>query len=92
MANFDEDIRRITNEVLQDGTVDRIIREKVTVEIENSLNGRFQCIKNITAMLMELNEQERLKVEGVVTGILMAKQIESENKSKQDNEPGKYQK
>ena len=30
MANFDEDIRRITNEVLQDGTVDQIIREKVT--------------------------------------------------------------
>ena len=37
MANFDEDIRRITNEVLQDGTVDQIIREKVT----DGIKGQF---------------------------------------------------
>lgn len=34
MANFDEDIKRITEEVLQDGTVDQIIREKVTKGFE----------------------------------------------------------
>lgn len=28
MANFDEDIKRITDEILSDGTVDQIIREK----------------------------------------------------------------
>lgn len=37
MANFDEDIRRITNEVLQDGTVDQIIREKVTDGIKGAI-------------------------------------------------------
>ena len=41
MANFDEDIRRITNEVLQDGTVDRIIREKVTDGIEKAIVASF---------------------------------------------------
>ena len=29
MANFDEDIKRITDEILSDGTVDQIIRENV---------------------------------------------------------------
>ena len=29
MANFDEDIKRITNELMKDGTIDEIIREKV---------------------------------------------------------------
>lgn len=38
MANFDEDIRRITNEVLQDGTVDQIIWEKVTDGIKGAIS------------------------------------------------------
>lgn len=41
MANFDEDIKRITNEVLSDGTVDRIIREKVTDGIEKAIVASF---------------------------------------------------
>ena len=41
MANFDEDIRRITNEVLQDGTVDQIIREKVTDGIKGAISDSF---------------------------------------------------
>ena len=41
MANFDEDIRRITNEGLSDGTVDRIIREKVTDGIEKAIVASF---------------------------------------------------
>ena len=44
MANFDEDIRRITNEVLQDGTVDQIIREKVTDGIKGG-NFRFPWLR-----------------------------------------------
>ena len=42
MANFDEDIRRITNEVLQDGTVDQIIREKVTDGIKGAISDSLQ--------------------------------------------------
>ena len=30
MANFDEDIKRITDEILSDGIVDHIIREKLS--------------------------------------------------------------
>lgn len=41
MANFDEDIRRITNEILEDGTVDQIIREKVTDGIEKAISDSF---------------------------------------------------
>lgn len=41
MANFDEDIRRITNEILQDGTVDQIIRAKVTKGIEDAISESF---------------------------------------------------
>lgn len=41
MANFDEDIKRITDEVLSDGTVDRIIREKVTKGIEGAISDSF---------------------------------------------------
>ena len=29
MTNFDEDIKKITDEILQDGTVDKIIRENI---------------------------------------------------------------
>lgn len=41
MANFDEDIKRITNEVLSDGTVDQIIREKVAEGIEKAVSSSF---------------------------------------------------
>ena len=39
MANFDEDIKRITDEILSDGTVDQIIREKVTDGIEKAMES-----------------------------------------------------
>lgn len=42
MGNFDEDIKRITEEVLSDGTVDRIIREKVEKGIESAINDAFK--------------------------------------------------
>ena len=41
MANFDEDIKRITDEILSDGTVDQIIREKVTDGIEKAIASSF---------------------------------------------------
>lgn len=41
MANFDEDIKRITDEILSDGTVDQIIREKVTDGIEKAIVSSF---------------------------------------------------
>lgn len=41
MANFDEDIKRITDEILSDGAVDQIIREKVTDGIEKAIASSF---------------------------------------------------
>lgn len=41
MANFDEDIKRITDEILSDGTVDHIIREKLTKGIESAISNSF---------------------------------------------------
>lgn len=41
MANFDEDIKRITDEILQDGTVDKIIREKITKGFETAIDSAF---------------------------------------------------
>lgn len=41
MANFDEDIRRITDEILSNGTVDQIIREKVADGIEKAIASSF---------------------------------------------------
>ena len=41
MANFDEDIKRITDEILQDGTVDKIIREKITNGFEAAIESSF---------------------------------------------------
>lgn len=42
MANFDEDIKRITNEVMEDGTVDQIIREKVVKGFNDAIESAFR--------------------------------------------------
>lgn len=42
MANFDEDIKRITNEIMSDGTVDMIIREKVRKGFEEAIDSAFR--------------------------------------------------
>lgn len=64
MANFDEDIKRITEEVLQDGTVDNIIREKVVKGFESAITDAFRwgdlekAIKaRVTAVLVPFIEQ-----------------------------------
>lgn len=41
MANFDEDIKRITNELMKDGTIDEIIREKVRKGFEDAIDSAF---------------------------------------------------
>lgn len=41
MANFDEDIKKITDEILQDGTVDKIIRENITKGFELAIERSF---------------------------------------------------
>lgn len=41
MANFDEDIKRITDEIIQDGTVEKIIKEKITKGFESAIDSAF---------------------------------------------------
>lgn len=41
MANFEEDMKRITNEVLEDGTVDKIIRENVIAGFKRAIENAF---------------------------------------------------
>lgn len=41
MKNFDEDIKRIMDEILSDGTVDQIVREKLTDGIEKAISSSF---------------------------------------------------
>lgn len=41
MANFDEDIKRITEQVLSDGTVDEIIRAKIVKGFESAIEDAF---------------------------------------------------
>lgn len=41
MASFDEDIKRITDEILQDGTVDKIIKENITKGFESAIESSF---------------------------------------------------
>lgn len=42
MANFDEDIKRITEEVLSDGTVEAKIREKIVKGFESAIDDAFR--------------------------------------------------
>lgn len=41
MANFDEEIKRITDEIIQDGTVEKIIKEKITKGFESAIDSAF---------------------------------------------------
>lgn len=42
MGNFDEDIKRITDEIMKDGTVDKIIKEKVCEGFKDAIDSAFQ--------------------------------------------------
>ena len=41
MANFDEEIKRITDEIIQDETVEKIIKEKITKGFESAIDSAF---------------------------------------------------
>lgn len=41
MANFDEDIKKIIDKILQDGTVEKIIREKITKGFASEIESSF---------------------------------------------------
>ena len=56
MANFDEDIKRITDEILQDGTVDKIIREKATKGFESAIESSFSYGKLRDAVRKRIDE------------------------------------
>lgn len=42
MNNFEQDIQRITEEILQDGTVEKILREKIQKGFEDAINDLFK--------------------------------------------------
>lgn len=42
MANFDEDIKRITDEIMQDGTIEKILREKVEKGFLEAVDSAFK--------------------------------------------------
>lgn len=56
MANFDEDIKIITDEILQDGTVDKIIREKITKGFESAIESSFSYGKLRDAIRTKTDE------------------------------------
>lgn len=56
MANFDEDIKRITDEILQDGTVEKIIREKITNGFEAAIESSFNYGKLRDAIRKKTDE------------------------------------
>ena len=56
MVNFDEDIKRITDEILQDGTVDKIIREKITKGFESAIESSFSYGKLRDAIRTKTDE------------------------------------
>lgn len=42
MANFDEDLKRITDEIMQDGTIEKILREKVEKGFLEAVDSAFR--------------------------------------------------
>ena len=56
MANFDEDIKRITDEIIQDGTVEKIIKEKITKGFESAIESSFSYGKLRDAIRKRIDE------------------------------------
>lgn len=56
MANFDEDIKKITDEILQDGTVDKIIRENIIKGFELAIERSFSYGKLRDAISKKTDE------------------------------------
>lgn len=64
MANFEEDIKKITDEILQDGTVDKIIRENIIkgFEIKKEQERSWSCFDRavLEFSVAEEEQQENL--------------------------------
>ena len=58
MANLDEDIKRITDECLSDGTIDEILRKKIVAGFEGAISDSFKW--------GELNKAIQTKVKSVL--------------------------
>ena len=56
MSNFDEDIKRISDEMLKDGTIDNIIREKLKKAYESSIESAFRFGALSTAIEKRIKE------------------------------------
>ena len=56
MTNFDEDIKKITDEILQDGTVDKIIRENIIKGFELAIERSFSYGKLSDAIRKKTDE------------------------------------
>lgn len=56
MANFDEEIKKITDEILQDGTVDKIIRENIIKGFELAIERSFSYGKLRDAIREKIDE------------------------------------
>lgn len=56
MANFEEDIKKITDEILQDGTVDKIIRENIIKGFELAIERSFSYGKLRDAIRKKIDE------------------------------------
>lgn len=62
MANFDEEIKKITDEILQDGTVDKIVRDKI-------INGFSEAIDSAFAF-GELRKAIKKRIEEVLVPVI----------------------
>lgn len=56
MTNFDEDVKKITDEILQDGTVDKIIRENIIKGFELAIERSFSYGKLSDAIRKKTDE------------------------------------
>lgn len=56
MANFDEEIKKIIDEILQDGTVDKIIRENIIKSFELAIERSFSYGKLSDAIGKKIDE------------------------------------
>lgn len=75
MENLDEIIQTITDEILSDKEVSSAIKKITADRIENDLSCQIQDIREVIIMLLGLTKEEKCKVEGVITGIHLAKRM-----------------
>lgn len=82
MANFDEDIKRITDELMQDGTIEKILREKVEKGFLEAVDSAFRWgelkdaiekrVKEILVPYVESYDMSKyiIKIDTILTDIV----------------------